>query len=72
MKIEEKDLEFYNYCIDVGWTEEEALEKVEDRNIMKELYKNSSTREPREITSSTYKRCQKRLEKKVDEFMRKA
>jgi glutamate dehydrogenase/leucine dehydrogenase len=72
MKIEEKDLEFYNYCIDVGWTEEEALEKVKDKNIMKELYKNSSTREPREITSSTYKRCQKRLEKKVDEFMRKA
>ena len=72
MKIEEKDLEFYNYCIDVGWTEEEALEKVKYKNIMKELYKNSSTREPREITSSTYKRCQKRLEKKVDEFMRKA
>ena len=72
MKINEKDLKFYNYCIEIGWTEEEALQKVKDKNIMNVLYENSLTREPREITSSTYKRSQKRLDMIVADFMSKA
>jgi len=61
------DNEYYNYLLSCGFTEDEANKKMEEAEIMTKLY--SKPKEPREITSSTYKRAEKRLHKEVENFM---
>ena len=63
------DKEFFNYCIGCGWDELEALQKVKDREIFIKLYFTGNTKEPRDITSSTYERAQKRLDKEITQFI---
>lgn len=61
--------EYYVYLIECGFSESEAKIKMEEREIMIKLYFSDEKREPREITSSTYKRAQKKLNKKVNDFL---
>ena len=61
--------EYYAYLIECGFSESEAEIKMEEREIMIKLCFSGEKKEPRKITSSTYKRAQKRLNKKVDDFL---
>ena len=62
----EKD--YYDYLLSCGFNEEEAKQKIKDRETFAELY-FTNPKEPREITSSTYKRAEKRLYKEVETVM---
>ena len=61
------DNEYYNYLLSCGcgFTEDEAKEKVKEAG----LEPNSEPKEPREITSATYKRAEKRLRKAANKNM---
>ena len=52
-----------------GFTDDEIEQICIDRETMINLYRD---RKPREITSSTYLRSEKKLRKKVEDFMRRA
>ena len=60
--------DYYNYCLSCGFSEDEAKEKIKEREIMVKLY-FTNPKEPRNITTSTYKRSQKILEKEVETVM---
>lgn len=60
--------EYFEYLLSCGFSESEAEERMKDREVMRKLY--FKKKEPREITSSTYERAQKRLKKDVENFMR--
>jgi len=60
--------DYYNYCLSCGFSEDEAKEKIKEREIMVKLY-FTNQKEPRNITTSTYKRSQKILEKEVETVM---
>ena len=60
--------DYYNYCLSCGLSEDEAREKNREREIMIKLY-FTNPKEPREITSTTYERAQKRLKKEVETVM---
>ena len=59
---------YSRYQID-GFSDEEIVQIWKDRAIMLELYYNGTEKEPREITSSTYIRSQKRLNRKVENWL---
>lgn len=60
--------DYYTYCLRCGFSEDEAREKNREREVMVKLY-FTNPKEPREITSSTYKRAQKILDKEVETVM---
>lgn len=62
------DEEYREYLVSCGFNEKEVENKIKERDIMRDLYFNGNT-EPREITSSTYERSQKRMKKDVERFM---
>lgn len=61
------DNDYYDYLLSCGFDEKEAQHKLEEREIMNDLYKGK--KEPREITSQTYQSSQKRLTKEVQVFL---
>lgn len=63
MRIFETDKDFYDYCIERGYTAEKAETETKNRRTMLELY--FKDKEPRDILTSTYKRAVKRQETAV-------
>lgn len=61
------DNDYYNYLLSCGFDEQEAQQKMKEREIMIDLYKGK--KEQREITSQTYQSSQKRLTKEVQDFL---
>lgn len=59
---------YYNYCLSCGFNEDEAKEKIKEREIMIKLY-FTNPKEPREITCSIYEKAQKRLQKEIENIM---
>lgn len=60
--------DYYNYCLSCGFNEDEAKEKIKEREILLNLYFKNQ-REPREITCSTYEKVKKRLDKEIKTIM---
>lgn len=61
------DNDYYNYLLSCGFDEQEARQKLKEREIMTDLYQDK--KEPREITSQAYQSSQKRLTKEVQDFL---
>lgn len=61
------DNDYYNYLLSCGFDEQEARQKLKEREIMTDLYQGK--KEPREITSQAYQSSQKRLTKEVQDFL---
>ena len=49
------DNDYYNYLLSCGFDEQEAQQKMKEREIMIDLYQGK--KEQREITSQTYHRA---------------
>ena len=60
--------EYREYLISCGFNEQEVETKIKERDIMRDLYYKYNN-EPREITSATYERSQKRITKEVERFI---
>ena len=52
-----------------GFTDAEIEQIWKDREAMVKLYFSRPDKQPREITSSTYERSQKALDKRVRDFL---
>ena len=63
-----KDKEYREYLYSCGFNDEEVEQKIKERDVMRALYFNAKS-EPREITSATYERSQKKLIMKVESFL---
>lgn len=61
--------EWYTRYKNDGFTDEEIAQIWEDRKTMIELYYSEPKKNEREITSSTYLRSQKALNKDVDKWL---
>lgn len=61
------DNDYYNYLLSCGFDEQEAQQKMKERETMLGLYQGK--KEQREITTQTYKSSQKRLTKEVQDFL---
>ena len=61
--------EFYEAYRRNGFSDSEIDEMWKEREIMVKLYFSKPDREKREITSSTYERSQKALDKRVRDFI---
>ena len=71
MKPDDMPQERYEYLLACGWTDEEVPQKWEDEKTMARLHAERQGRPEREITSSTYERAQKRLQKDVENWIGK-
>jgi hypothetical protein len=61
------DNDYYNYLLSCGFDEQEAQQKMKEREIMINLYQGK--KEQREITSQSYQSSQKRLTKEIQDFL---
>lgn len=61
------DNDYYNYLLSCGFDEQEAQQKMKEREIMIDLYQGK--KEQREIISHAYQSSQKRLMKDVQDFL---
>lgn len=61
------DNDYYNYLLSCGFDEQEAQQKMKEREIMIDLYQGK--KEQREITSQTYQSDQKRLAEEDPDFL---
>ena len=57
--------EHKKYLREIGFNEKEIEKKLEQREQMVELMKKNINKPPREITSTTYERAQKKLDNKI-------
>ena len=60
--------EYIEYLISCGFNEREIETKIEERNILRDLYYKNE-KEPREITSHAYRTSLKRMTKEVERFI---
>lgn len=65
----EKAKEYYEDLKKSNYTEEQIDEIIEECLYVRNKMKENKKKEPREITSSTYERCQKRLNKEVNGWL---
>lgn len=65
--MEKNNNDYYNYLLSCGFDEQEAQQKMKEREIMIDLYQGK--KEQREITSHAYQSSQKRLTKDVQDFL---
>ena len=61
------DNDYYSYLLSCGFDEQEAQQKMKERENMIDLYQGK--KEQREITSQTYQSSQKRLTKEIQDFL---
>lgn len=61
------DNDYYNYLLSCGFDEQEAQQKMKEREIMIDLYQGK--KEQREITSHAYELSKKRLTKEIQDFL---
>lgn len=65
--MEKNNNDYYNYLLSCGFDEQEAQQKMKEREIMIDLYQGK--KEQREIISHAYQSSQKRLTKDVQDFL---
>lgn len=61
------DNDYYSYLLSCGFDEQEAQQKMKERENMIDLYQGK--KEQREITSQAYQLSQKRLTKEIQDFL---
>jgi hypothetical protein len=61
------DNDYYSYLLSCGFDEQEAQQKMKERENMIDLYQGK--KEQREITSHAYELSKKRLTKEIQDFL---
>ena len=63
-----KEKEYKDYLISCGFTEAEIKQKLIEKEVMKKLYFSGEPKEYVDKSTSTYKRCMKKMEKEIQSF----